>query len=231
MQLQDGCCRQNHCFLLAAHAHNFVHCRFTNGPMGVNNLRKLLPEFCRRAGITSKITGHDLRVTFITRAAAAGIDRHEIMKRTGHRQAASLDAYIDDSAVVAHAKQRRFQDSMCVRTRSASDSSITYTSNNAVSASGLARPLGNHQPQCAVPNITCTTFPAPYGHPVGPPPTTSLPLNTASNATTSNFPVPATTAMPIAVAAAPAHGQELHGALSLFSSGFSYIIQQFRGSA
>ena len=73
-------------------------------------------------------------MTLSTRAAAADIDEHEIIKNLGHRQAASLDAYTDDSAAMAYAKECKLQDSMCVHTHIASETANTCNSNSPMTA-------------------------------------------------------------------------------------------------
>ncbi|DBA75924.1 TPA: hypothetical protein ACH3X2_008984 [Trebouxia sp. C0005] len=200
--------------------------------MGVNNLRKLLPAICKRAGADNRIIGHDLQVTFITRAAAAGIDLHEIMTRTGHRQAASLDSYIHDDSDMARAKHRKFQDSMSVRSRTSQPSAqpgISYNSNAAMTAEGLQRPLGYHHGQPAVigPELSYDTLP--HVH-VSHPTTLARHVAPASFLAPAPIPLQATSSAPLPSNPLPG-GQDLHTALSMFSSGFSSVLQHFRTNA
>lgn len=72
--------------------------KFTNQPLGVSGVEKLLPDLCERAGTSQRFTNHCLRATFITNCHEAGISNTDIQHFTGHRSIDGVEAYKHPSA-------------------------------------------------------------------------------------------------------------------------------------
>ncbi len=68
---------------------------FSDRPVGVNMLKKVIPSLARRAGLSGKYTNHSLRATCATRMFQAGVDEQLIKTFTGH----CSDAVHDKSAL------------------------------------------------------------------------------------------------------------------------------------
>jgi len=58
--------------------------RWADRPVGNQTLRKRLHAITRRAGLTRRVTPHDLRATYATWLAEAGVDLHVIQVLLGH---------------------------------------------------------------------------------------------------------------------------------------------------
>ena len=72
-------------FYLTPLRHPKETCWYSRQPIGHNTLQKVVPELCRKAGITGHKTNHSLRVTTATKLYEKGVPEQLIMERTGHR--------------------------------------------------------------------------------------------------------------------------------------------------
>ena len=70
--------------------------------MGINQLKKMLPELSKKAGIGIRYTNHSLRATAITRMFSGEIDEKIIAEASGHRSLKALRAY-------EHTSQQKLQ--------------------------------------------------------------------------------------------------------------------------
>ena len=61
--------------------------------LGVNSLKKLIPELSAKAGIDVHYTNHSLRATVITRMFNAGIPEKIIAENSGHKSVKALRCY------------------------------------------------------------------------------------------------------------------------------------------
>ncbi len=64
---------------------------FSDRPVGVNMLKKVVRSLCKRGGIEGKFMNHSLRATCATRMFHAGIDEQVIKSFTGHKSDAVCD--------------------------------------------------------------------------------------------------------------------------------------------
>ncbi len=64
---------------------------FSDRPVGVNMLKKVVKNLCKRGGIEGKFTNHSLRVTCATRMFHAGVDEQVIKSFTRHKSDAVCD--------------------------------------------------------------------------------------------------------------------------------------------
>ena len=71
-------------------------------PMGANSLGKLLKNACAEAGVVGKKTNHSLRKTCVKELTKAGIQDHEIIKITGHKNVSSLMHYDQELDLEEH---------------------------------------------------------------------------------------------------------------------------------
>ena len=66
---------------------------FINQRVGINQLKKMLPELSEKTGIGVRYTNHSLRATAITRMFNGEIDEKIIAEASGHRSLKALRAY------------------------------------------------------------------------------------------------------------------------------------------
>jgi hypothetical protein len=66
---------------------------FSSGPVGKNQLAKMVKDMCSQAKIGGKKTNHSLRVSGITSLFQAGISEKVIQDRSGHRSLDGLRKY------------------------------------------------------------------------------------------------------------------------------------------
>lgn len=59
--------------------------RYAKIPVGVNSISKLMPDAAKKAGLSTKLTGHSGKVTCATALFRSNIDEQLIKGRTGHR--------------------------------------------------------------------------------------------------------------------------------------------------
>ena len=179
-------------------------CRYIDGPMGKNTISKLLGEMSKRAGVDAHLTGHDLRATFITRASHANISREDIIQRTGHKRTESLDPYIRDNAEAARAKALKFQKSIGSKTL------VAQKTSTAVSYNSNSMPLGGPMPLTYKQSSSEVNVPS------------TVP-------TMPNMPPPCIDGPPNVPSVQQVAGKtDVSAVLSLYNSGFSNILQQFR---
>ena len=58
--------------------------RFSQQPVGVNTLGKLMKNMCQRVGLVGNFSNHSCKRTCATTLFNAGVDEQLIMERTGH---------------------------------------------------------------------------------------------------------------------------------------------------
>jgi len=61
--------------------------------VGVNTLKKYIPDLCKAAGLTDHYTNYSLRGTAITRMYECGLPEKIISEKSGHRSLKGLRAY------------------------------------------------------------------------------------------------------------------------------------------
>ena len=98
---------------------------YYNTPMGANSLGQLLKRACQEAGVSGKKTNHSLRKTCVKELSKAGIQDHQIVKITGHKNVSSLVHYDQELDLEDH---ENISAILCRRNKS---STATLTSMNA----------------------------------------------------------------------------------------------------
>ena len=76
---------------------------FSATPLGKNALGKLLKTACQKAGIPGQKTNHSVRKTCVKRALEAGCPRECVAQLTGHKNASSLENYVEADVAVQKA--------------------------------------------------------------------------------------------------------------------------------
>ncbi|XP_065198987.1 uncharacterized protein LOC135830688 [Sycon ciliatum] len=66
---------------------------FCNSPLGKTTLGNMMPEISKAAQLTQIYTNHYLRATVVSMLSGEGIEQHQIMALTGHRNSNSLTSY------------------------------------------------------------------------------------------------------------------------------------------
>lgn len=66
---------------------------FVNQRVGLNTLKGILPDICKKARFENRYTNHSLRATAITRMLNSGIPEKVIAEQSGHRSLKALRCY------------------------------------------------------------------------------------------------------------------------------------------
>ena len=66
---------------------------YAHSRMGVNTLKKVLPDLCNEACLNVHYTNHSLRATAITRMYEGGVSENIISEKSGHRSIKGLRSY------------------------------------------------------------------------------------------------------------------------------------------
>ena len=61
--------------------------------VGVNTLKKFIPDLCKSAALSAHYTNHSLRATAITRMYKSGVPEKVISEKSGHRSLKALRVY------------------------------------------------------------------------------------------------------------------------------------------
>ena len=68
-------------------------CWYTRQPLGHSMLGGTVARLCKQTGIEGYETNHSLRATAITSLFESGVDKQQIMERTGHRSLEGVRSY------------------------------------------------------------------------------------------------------------------------------------------
>ena len=88
---------------------------------------------------------------FFSCASSAGLSRHDIAKRTGHKRVESLDPYIQDRCDVAYSKATKFQRSLTTKYPMASTG--MHPANGAATVSTVAPNVGHRSVPVSAPQL------------------------------------------------------------------------------
>jgi hypothetical protein len=66
---------------------------YARAKVGVNTLKKFMPDLSKEAGLSVHYTNHSLRVTAITRMYEGGIPENLISEKSGHKSIKALRSY------------------------------------------------------------------------------------------------------------------------------------------
>ena len=67
--------------------------RYACAKVGVNTLKKILPDLSKEAGVGVHYTNHSLRATAITRMYEGGVPENLISEKSGHKSIKALRSY------------------------------------------------------------------------------------------------------------------------------------------
>ena len=68
-------------------------CSFSKQRVGVNTLKQIVPDICKKSGCGAKYSNHSLRVTAITRMFNSGVSEKKIAETSGHKSVKGLREY------------------------------------------------------------------------------------------------------------------------------------------
>jgi integrase len=79
-------------------------CWFVNAPLGVHSLSSMMKEISKLSGASKSYTNHCLKACTATVLKKAGINPHDIMTITGHKNISSLQHYAEGPTSTQRAK-------------------------------------------------------------------------------------------------------------------------------
>ena len=89
----------------------------SNQRVGVNVLKRIVPELSEKSGVGKRYTNHSLRATAITRMFNSGIPEKVIAEASGHRSTKALRCYERTSQQQKQAVTKVINSSECVQTK------------------------------------------------------------------------------------------------------------------